>query len=123
MPTLPMNMTIHELQADPYFIEFMTAEVNSIIAKRSMRPLPPEGMRYKRDWYDSMHEKGMLNVETFLRIWPEVITKKAMASRDHRKIISIAGANAYWHTVKKYEELNTEEKKKAQNMEPQETAF
>lgn len=81
------EMTIAELLQSEHFKTLVRQEFNSLCKKRNDRPKPGKGLKYKRDWYDRMKDKGMLNVQFFLDNILDIWLKASILNSEQRQVI------------------------------------
>lgn len=82
---------IDEIINDNDFVDRVKANVSELITKRRSRPIPKDGYRYKRDWYDRMSSAGNLNADFFLKNIKAAWMKKSSLSSEIRNIVVFIG--------------------------------
>ncbi len=82
---------IDEIINDKDFVSRVKANVSELITKRRSRPMPKEGYRYKRDWYDRMNSAGNLNADFFLKNIKAAWMKNSNLSSEIRDIVLFIG--------------------------------
>ena len=80
--------SIPDLLNDMYFVEMVNNQIHEIHQQRRLRPLPKEGMRYTRNWYDRMNEDNMLNSNYFIKNIEAIWNKKSLLSSEIRNVIN-----------------------------------
>ena len=108
-PTGKVFNSINEIITDEYFFDFAKKNLYEVLKKRRDRPSPPQGMHYKRDWYDRMSDAGNLNITFFLTHIESIWLKKSNLNSEFRNIIQFVCDNAYIQTVSAYETLYKDE--------------
>jgi len=68
------------------FNQLVSKNLKTIINARENRPLPPKGMRYKRDWYDKIQNKHLTD-KYFLDNIKDIWDKKSNIPREERNFI------------------------------------
>lgn len=79
--------TYGDVISDPVFQKAFRRRYNDIINSRKSRPEPPAGKKYRRDWYDSMKNSGMLNFELWLENIILIWAKQSNLSANTRNVI------------------------------------
>ena len=99
----PEFKEVSEIISNPYFINFLTKNLSDLKNQRRIRPLPPAGFTYKKDWMDKMNISAdyfLLNIEA---IW----LKKSKLSRSEREIIGYFCDKSFIQTLAYYKELES----------------
>lgn len=60
---------------------------------------PPAGMKFKRSGYDTLSESGHLNVDYFVKAYPEIEAKKSPLPSTQRSLINEIVVNAIRRTI------------------------
>lgn len=102
---------IDEIINDKDFIDRVKANVSELTTKRRSRPMPKEGYRYKRDWYDRMNSAGNLNADFFLKNIKAAWMKKSSLSSEIRNIVLFVGDKSLLQT----NEIRDKRKKQAED--------
>jgi len=97
---------VQKLVNDPMYRSFLILVLKEIHFKRSKRPEPPPGRVYKKDWYDEMTKKGLLNANYFLDHMQDFYNKKSKHSSRIRAVMSYIYDLAYMKTLEDYKELS-----------------
>jgi hypothetical protein len=103
MNKTPEFKEISEIVSDPYFVDFLTKNLSDIKAQRKLRPLPPTGFNYKRDWMDKMD----VSVDYFISNIEAIWLKKSKLNRREREIIGYFCDKSFIQTLAKYKELES----------------
>jgi len=94
-----------DIVSDPYFRQFVADEIKSIHEKRSLRPLPKPGYKYRRDWYDKMEEKDQISAQFFVDHIVLIWQKKSNLDAETRSIVKHFCDKAFARTLNKYDEI------------------
>jgi hypothetical protein len=97
-----MNLT--EVVKDKRFRSLVAKGIEELLDKRSLRPLPPKGYRYKRDVYDHMKSEDMLSTEFFLDNILDIWDRKSSISSQPRGVIEYICTNALQQFTRPNEE-------------------
>jgi len=81
----PIKITLAEIIKDYDFQNLVREHLNELVAKRRMRPEPPEGKRYKRDWFD--RQERVLTVGDCLMHIGDIWSKKSNLNSETRGVI------------------------------------
>lgn len=103
MNKTPEFKEISEIVSDPYFVDFLTKNLSDLKAQRKLRPLPPTGFNYKRDWMDKMD----VSVDYFISNIEAIWLKKSKLNRREREIIGYFCDKSFIQTLAKYKELES----------------
>jgi hypothetical protein len=103
MNKTPEFKEISEIVSDPYFVDFLTKNLSDIKAQRKLRPLPPTGFNYKKDWMDKMD----VSVDYFISNIEAIWLKKSKLNRSEREIIGYLCDKSFIQTLAKYKELES----------------
>lgn len=103
MNKTPEFKEISEIVSDPYFVDFLTKNLSDLKAQRKLRPLPPTGFNYKKDWMDKMD----VSVDYFISNIEAIWLKKSKLNRSEREIIGYLCDKSFIQTLAKYKELES----------------
>lgn len=102
------QLTMGDIFSDPRFDDLIYHIVD---ANYYNRPIPKEGLRYKRNGFDSLHDQGLLQANKLKDAFQKISDKKGGYSARDRKtiswIINIAITQYYQKYLK--EDVNKEE--------------
>jgi hypothetical protein len=82
----PIKITLAEIIQDFDFQDLVRKHLNELVAKRRMRPEPPEGKRYERDWYDRMGRSSLTVGDCLMHIG-DIWSKKSNLNSETRGVI------------------------------------
>ena len=94
---------VSEIVSNPYFIDFLTKNLSDLKTQRKLRPTPPSGFSYKKDWMDKMN----VSTDYFLSNIEAIWLKKSKLSRSEREIIGYFCDKSFIQTLAYYKEINT----------------
>jgi hypothetical protein len=103
MNKTPEFKEISEIVSNPYFVDFLTKNLSDLKAQRKLRPLPPTGFNYKKDWMDKMD----VSVDYFISNIEAIWLKKSKLNRSEREIIGYLCDKSFIQTLAKYKELES----------------
>ena len=103
MNKTPEFKEISEIVSNPYFVDFLTKNLSDLKTKRELRPLPPSGFNYKKDWMDKMD----VSVDYFISNIEAIWLKKSKLNRSEREIIGYFCDKSFIQTLAYYKEINT----------------
>lgn len=76
------------------YAAFVCEEIDEIHRQRKLRPHPPQGKRYLRDWYDRMSEQSVLHSTFFISNITDIWLKKSNLSAEFRNVVNYVCTNA-----------------------------
>lgn len=94
--------TIKEVVGDAHFRTFLDLEITKIKNQRLKRPSPPNGLKYKRDWFDRLTESGNFSVEFFMHNIESVWNKTSSLKSETRQVLIIICDAAIRQTLSYY---------------------
>lgn len=92
----------------PVFKANVDKRLDELTTLRINRPRPPEGQRYKRDWYDRMKAQGAISSDFFLKHVVEIWEKRSLLTREIREVIRSVCYVAAQDTFSYYEKKSKE---------------
>lgn len=101
-----------EVVKDLIFKKELEKTVSYMAQKRKMRPLPKNGMKYKRDFFDRI---GLENFTSayFLKNMPDVWNKTSQLGREERRVIQFVCTESLKATFEHYAKIEEPKKPKA----------
>jgi hypothetical protein len=87
---------------DANFISSVEKRITDLIKSRSLRPIPGGGRVYRRNWYDSMEEQGLLNASFFINSYLQIKAKKSSLSSQFRHVIELICDQCANETLENY---------------------
>ena len=97
--------TTKHLVSDLLFQRVLSKEIQALHDKRLMRGIPPNGARYKRNWYDRMSDEGTLTSRFFLSELEAIWNKQSSLNSESRKVIAYVCEIAFRKTLALYLEM------------------
>lgn len=79
--------TLSELVADPVFVDAVKQVWIKLKTNRMLRPSPPAGMKYRRDWYDRLVLAGNDNAGFFVGNIPSCVEMRSDLSAEMRQVV------------------------------------
>jgi hypothetical protein len=99
----PEFKEVSEIISNPYFIDFLTKNLFDLKNQRHLRPSPPAGFTYKKDWMDKMDVSADYFLSNIEAIW----MKKSKLSRSEREIIGYFCDKSFIQTLAYYKEIDS----------------
>ena len=87
------NLKEFEIQLEKDLHEFQTI--------RCVRPQPPAGYKFKRDWYDRMISNDIYDVRFFVKHFEDVYQGKSLLNAEARRVIGFFCENALEKVINK----------------------
>jgi len=77
--------TLQDIFKDKQFRKFLKAEMEKYISARKV--LPPEGMKYKRNAFDTLNDAEQFTAKYLIEQFPDIVIKKSNLPGSIRQLI------------------------------------
>jgi hypothetical protein len=77
--------TLQDIFKDKKFRKFLKAEMEKYTSARKI--LPPEGMKYKRNAFDTLNDAKQFTAKYLIEQFPDIVIKKSNLSVSTRQLI------------------------------------
>lgn len=91
--------TVEEIVNDLDFQNYVKSEFTKFVEKRKNRVDAPDGMKYRRDWYDRMSDAGILSADYFIKNIGLIWEHKSNLNSEFRNIIKYVCGIAFQNLV------------------------
>lgn len=92
---------------DPYFIQYLKEEIETIKEARRNRPEPRKGFVYTRDWLDRMTDENIFTFDFFIENIEPIWQKYSKLNSVYRNVIESVCYVAYTKMIEKHKENET----------------
>lgn len=99
--------TIGELMSDEFFNKAINSNISTLLSNRNNRKSAPEGMKYKRDWYDRLQSEGNSNHKFFIENIEQVASKNNNLPSEIRKVINYVFEKSLTETFQHYNNVKS----------------